>query len=126
LFSKGDLFFSRRVGSAPTGNVELADNETIEEGFPSKVNLLNAVKISGRTKKGLGVGFFNAITQNTEVEIKNEDTNAIRKEVVEPISNYNILVFDQQFNKNSSVSLINTNVTRSGRFRDANVTSQIL
>jgi hypothetical protein len=33
------------------------------------------------------------------------------------------LVLDQQFNQNSSVSLINTNVTRDGRFRDANVTA---
>ena len=32
------------------------------------------------------------------------------------------MVLDQQFNKNSSVTLINTNVTRNGDFRDANVT----
>ena len=31
-------------------------------------------------------------------------------------------MLDQQFNGNSSVSLINTNVTRNGSFRDANVT----
>ncbi len=33
--------------------------------------MLNAVKISGRTKKGLGIGFFNAITEKTEATIKN-------------------------------------------------------
>ena len=47
----------------------------------------------------------------------------VRKEVIDPFTNYNILVLDQQFNQNSTVTLINTNVTRDGRFRDANVTA---
>ena len=124
LFSKGDLFFSRRVGSAPIGSVTLGDNEEITN-FPSEVNLINAIKISGRTKKGLGVGFFNAITEKTYAAIENTVTGETRKEVVEPLANYNIIVIDQQFNENSSVSLINTNVTRDGSFRDANVTAAL-
>ena len=51
------------------------------------------------------------------------NTGEFRKEVVEPLANYNITVFDQRFNQNSSVSFINTNVTRSGSFRDANVSA---
>ena len=121
LFNKGNLFFSRRVGSAPTGSVDLNDNE-ITKKFPSKVKTLNATKVSGRTKKGLGVGFFNAITEKTNVIIQDTISGEIREQVVEPLANYNILVIDQQFNRNSSVSLINTNVIRSGEFRDANVT----
>ncbi|MCH7524900.1 MAG: carbohydrate binding family 9 domain-containing protein [Bacteroidetes bacterium] len=124
LFSKGNLFFSRRVGNAPTGSVTLGDNEEITN-FPSEVNLINAIKISGRTKKSLGVGFFNAITEKTYSSIENTVTGETRKEVVEPLANYNIFVIDQQFNKNSSVSLINTNVTRDGSFRDANVTAAL-
>lgn len=54
LFSKGDLFYSRRVGSAPTGEANLNDNETVSGTFPKKVSMLNAVKFSGRTKKSLG------------------------------------------------------------------------
>ena len=42
---------------------------------------------------------------------------------MEPIANFNVLVLDQRFNKNSSVSFINTNVTRNSRFRDANVSA---
>ena len=124
LFSKGNLFFSRRIGSAPIGSITLEDNEEITD-FPNRVKLLNAIKISGRTKNGLGIGFFNAITEKTEATIKNSITQQTRTEVVEPIANYNIFVIDQQFNKNSSVSLINTNVTRDGHFRDANVTAAL-
>ncbi|MEL0642775.1 DUF5916 domain-containing protein [Olleya sp. Ti.3.14] len=125
LFSKGNLFYSRRIGDRPSGRLILDDNETIDE-YPEKVQLLNAVKVSGRTKNGLGIGFFNAITKKTEVDITNVDSGAKRSQIVEPLANYNIMVLDQQFNKNSSVTLINTNVTRDGDFRDANVTGLLL
>ncbi|PQJ72254.1 DUF5916 domain-containing protein [Polaribacter butkevichii] len=126
LFNKANLFYSRRIGSDPIDqfNVEstLASDEEITD-YPNKVTMLNAVKVSGRTKGGLGIGFFNAITEKTEATIKNNTTGDTRKEVIAPFTNYNILVLDQQFNQNSTVTLINTNVTRDGRFRDANVTA---
>ncbi|MCF4101932.1 carbohydrate binding family 9 domain-containing protein [Gillisia sp. M10.2A] len=121
LFSKGNLFYSRRVGGYPSGNPELNDNEEFEE-FPSSVDLVNALKVSGRTDKGLGIGFFNAITEKTYAKIRDTETNQSRKELIEPTSNYNILVLDQRFGDNSSISLVNTNVTREGSFRDANAT----
>ncbi len=124
LFSKGDLFYSRRIGNSPTGSPSLGANEEITD-YPNSVKLLNAVKVSGRTKNGLGIGVFNAITEKTESIITDNITQETRRETVEPLSNYNILVVDQQFNGNSSVSLINTNVTRSGDFRDANVTGAL-
>ncbi len=123
LFQKGDLFFSRRVGNAPEEPDLDEDEEFLD--FPNRVKLLNAVKVSGRTKNGLGIGFFNAITEKTSAIIKDTITGESRSEVVEPLANYNIFVLDQQFNKNSSVSLVNTNVTRSGSFRDANVTAAL-
>ncbi len=128
LFNKGDIFFSRRVGNGPSTSIsddDLEENEVAEDN-PSKVNLLNALKISGRTKGNLGIGVFNAITEKTEVAITDTINGTVRKETVEPITNYNIFVLDQQFNKNSSVSLINTSVIRSGSdFRDANATGLV-
>ncbi|MDF1518190.1 MAG: DUF5916 domain-containing protein, partial [Lutibacter sp.] len=126
LFNKGYLFYSRRIGNKPVGyelaESNLKENEEIVFN-PEKVNMINALKISGRTKKGLGIGFFNAITEKTSAEIKNTLTNETREVVTEPLANYNVLVLDQQFNKNSSVSFVNTNVTRNGSFRDANVSA---
>ncbi|WP_299527257.1 DUF5916 domain-containing protein [uncultured Lutibacter sp.] len=126
LFDKGNLFYSRRVGNSPVGyeNIEenLSSNEEIIDN-PSKVNMLNAIKLSGRTKKGLGIGVFNAITEKTSAKIKNTETEEIRTKITEPLANYNVLVLDQQFNKNSSVSVVNTNVLRNGDGRDANVTA---
>ncbi len=121
LFTKGDLFYSRRVGGFPSGGVTLSENEEIAN-FPIAVDLINAFKISGRTDGNLGIGVFNAITEKTYADIKNTETNEGRKELVEPLANYNILVLDQRFGDNSSVSFVNTNVIREGDFRDANAT----
>lgn len=126
LFGKAGLFFSRRIGDAPTAYVAVDDNLGPNEEIvtnPESVQMLNAVKLSGRTKKGLGIGVFNAITEKTEAKIVNTVTGETRTQVTEPFANYNILVVDQSFNGNSSLTLTNTNVTRDGRFRDGNVTS---
>jgi hypothetical protein len=124
LFSKGDLVYSRRIGGRPIIYPTAKDNEIIIDN-PSSVDLINALKVSGRTKDGLGVGILNAVTKKTFATIENKDTQETRREEVEPLSNYNVLVLDQRFRKNSAVSLINTNVTRNGSFRDGNVSALV-
>lgn len=124
LFNKGGLFYSRRIGQAPTTYPNISEDEEITD-YPSSVNLLNAVKISGRTSKGLGVGFLNAVTEKTYAKIINNLTGQTRKEIVEPLSNFNVFVLDQRFRKNSSVSFVNTSVIRNGDARDANVSALI-
>ncbi|QLE01533.1 carbohydrate binding family 9 domain-containing protein [Galbibacter sp. BG1] len=121
LFSKGNMFYSRRVGSAPIGDVRLQPNETLVF-YPQTVDLINAMKVSGRTAGGLGIGFFNAVTERTYAEVRDTVTESTRQELVEPLANYNVFVLDQRFWENSSVSLVNTNTTREGDFRDANTT----
>lgn len=121
LFNKGNMFYSRRVGDEPSLSPNVSQDETLVES-PAKVKLFNAFKISGRTNKGLGIGFFNGITEKAEATIRNNITGETRKEVLEPWANYNVLVLDQRFNGNSSVTLVNTNTMRSGNFRDANAT----
>lgn len=129
LFNKGDLFYSRRIGGKPSLRKsqvnEIKTEDEIIENYPDKINLVNALKISGRTKKGLGIGFLNAITEKTDITLKDTITNARRSQTVEPLANYNILTLDQRFNKNSSVSFINTNVMRNQEFRDANVSALV-
>ena len=124
LFSKGNLVYSRRIGGNPINYPTAgADEEIIDN--PASVNLINALKVSGRTKNGLGVGILNAVTEKTTATIRNNNTQEVRKEVVEPLANYNVLVLDQRFRKNSSVAFVNTNVTRNGSFRDGNVTALV-
>jgi len=130
LLEKGNLFFSRRIGNRPVGHDEV--DELVEENEdleiidnPTEVDVLNAVKVTGRTKKGLGIAVLNAITKKTEATIKDTLTGEKYNIVTEPIANYNVFVIDQEFNRNSSIGLANTNVLREGSFRDANVTSLV-
>lgn len=123
LFNRGGLFYSRRIGRVPSGFYDvpylLNDGDVIEEN-PSQVKLLNAVKLSGRTNSGVGLGLFNAVTNNTYAVIK-DSAGQERKLLTEPLTNYNIVVFDQQFNGNSNAFFINTNVMRDKQYDDANV-----
>jgi hypothetical protein len=100
--------------------------------FPATTQLINASKLSGRTKSNTGIGVFNAVTGNTYATIEmdtamlNESGDSIanprRKYLIEPITNFNVFVVDQSLKNNSFIGLINTNVIRQGDFRDANVT----
>ncbi len=126
LFQKGDLFYSRRVGGLPVKFFDAYDEaiDSLEEVVdnPLTSQLYNATKISGRTNKGLGIGFFNAVSQRTFATIKNLEDSSTRQYEINPLTNYNVFVLDQNLKNNSYVSLINTNVWRSGQTYDANVT----
>ena len=136
LFNKGGLFYSRRVGAQPLGFGTVSDQlrtgsrqadgtrhggEYIVQN-PGITRLLNATKVSGRTSKGLGVGIFNAVSNDVYATVQDSTTGVRRDVLTQPLSNYNIVVFDQSLKNNSYVSLINTNVTRAGQTYDANVT----
>ncbi len=124
LFSKGNIFYSRRIGRTPkffySVAYDLKEGEEIVEN-PDKARLLNATKISGRTNKGLGIGVLNAVTANTYAVIK-EPGGTRRKVRTEAAANYNMLILDQELPNNSYVFLANSNVLRDGKERDANVT----
>jgi hypothetical protein len=123
LFNKGDLFYSKRIGSIPSyynySGIREGD-KIIRDQTEAKV--LNATKISGRTAKGLGIGVFNAITNHMQTEV--EDSSGQTRQVeTQPLTNYNIVVLDQSLKNNSSVTFINTNVLRQGSAYDANVSA---
>lgn len=111
LFNKAGLFYSRRIGDEPSGysevNNQLREGEEIVDN-PDEANLFNATKISGRTPKGLGLGFFNATTGKTHATVRDSLGNK-RKILTQPITNYNLLVVDKNFGKHSYLNFINTN-----------------
>jgi len=125
LFSKGNLFYSRRIGIEPitthNPNNEMNADEHLVKN-PQESKLINATKISGRTRHGLGIGVLNAVTKARYATVENDD-KVQRDLLTDPLTNYNVLVLDQTFGKNSSVSLVNTSVVRSGPDYDATVTA---
>ena len=128
LFNKGNLFYSRRIGGAPLNYSSLGD--MISEGDsilfnPSETQLINATKVSGRNTNGLGIGVFNAVSARSVAEVIGAN-DEIREVETNPLTNYNVLVLDQNLKNNSSVSFVNTNVLRFGSEYDANVSAGLI
>ena len=124
LFTKSGLFYSRRIGiQAPEYvlRTQLNDNEILSS-VPSVPQLYNASKVSGRLKNGLGIGVFNGITAAQTGTAFNVDDSTEREVTVSPLTNFNVIVLDQNLKNNSFVTLTNTSVWRDGSFYDANVT----
>lgn len=126
LFNKGGIFYSRRIGAEPvnarTVDDTLKTNEIVTEN-PLESKMVNATKISGRTSGGLGVGFFNAMTQNMYADIKDTLTGHKRRFLTQGFSNYNMLVLDQTLPYNSFVSIANTNLIRPKNDYTSNVSA---
>lgn len=124
LFNRAGLFYSRRMGDRPfylhQWSQRYPQGNSIEN-VPLNSQLLNAVKFSGRTSSGLGIGVLNAI-ENRGYATINVSDNGQESVVIHPLTNYNVSVLDQNLPYNSYVSLINTNVWREGDAYNANVT----
>jgi hypothetical protein len=78
-----NLFYSRRIGRRPQGS-------TYDFGgysqSPINTSIIGAAKLTGKTKKGLSIGFLDAVTAEEMAEI---DTNGKRIfQTVEPLTNY--------------------------------------
>jgi hypothetical protein len=121
LFSKGDLFYSRRIGGRYYSvNASGRPNEKVVSN-PTNNQLLNATKLSGRNAQGLGIGVLNAVTGNTYMEFLDTVTGKYRQALVSPLTNYSLIVFDQNLKNNSYISLISSQVIREGSAKDAQV-----
>lgn len=126
IFNKANLFYSRRVGTTPTGYYDVLNTANSDPNIeiiknPAKTQLYNAIKFSGRTKKKLGIGIFNAITAPMHAVLRDKTTGNETTIETEPLANYNIIVLDQALKGRSYLTFTNTNVLRSGDGRDANV-----
>ena len=125
LFNKGNLFYTRRIGGRPLkyGQVqnELLLDEQITDNSTT-TQLLNATKVSGRTAGGTGIGVFNAVVDRQVATVTNQLTGGTRGVETNPVTNYNVVVVDQNLANNSVVSLVNTSTLRFGSDYDANVT----
>ena len=124
LFDRGGVFYSRRIGGDLDVDPEdyLQENESVLSSDNS-IDLINAIKVSGRTDNKLGIGFFNAITKKTTATLQDSITENQREVTLEPLTNYNIVVLDQQLKNNSSITFLNTSVSRNSNFRNAIVST---
>ncbi|MGH7714298.1 MAG: DUF5916 domain-containing protein [Gemmatimonadaceae bacterium] len=94
------LFYSRRIGRAPSLSGVYGDAETVRS-----TSILAATKLTGRSRRGLSFGLLEAVTEE-------EKSGAGR--TVEPFANYAVMVAQQDLRGgDAGVSVIATAVNRS-------------
>lgn len=102
-YNSGDdmLFYSRRVGHAPSYEPYCDEEEGERLSMPDNTTIINALKFTGKNKKGLSVGLVNSMTALENATITTADEEI--KEAVEPFSNYTIGRVKQDFNDGRTV-----------------------
>jgi len=124
LFQRAGIFYSRRIGAAPkfSGNITPGNNEKIDFN-PNETQLINATKVSGRTKDGWGLGMLNAMSMTSYARLQDTLSGNTRNVMAQPFTNYNVTVIDKSLKNNSYISIINSNVSMFGNPFRANVTA---
>ncbi len=98
-FDGVNVFYSRRIGHAPSYSPDLKSGEYIN--YPDNTTIISAVKISGKTAGGLSVGVLQSLTANQQATIfsagKESDIS------VEPLTNYFIARVQQDYSEGNTV-----------------------
>ena len=93
------LFYSRRIGHAPSYYPDLDDNQTIS--ISENTPILSALKLTGKTKNGLSVGVVQSITAKENATIYSGDLKS--KMAIEPFTNFMVGRIKQDLNKGNTV-----------------------
>jgi hypothetical protein len=96
-----NLFYSRRIGRYPQYYPSVSNSDTVHVKMPEATTILGAMKLSGKTKKGLSVGILESLTSREDALI--DSLGHRRKETVEPFTNYFVGRIQQDFNKGQTI-----------------------
>jgi hypothetical protein len=110
-FDQGELFYSRRIGRAPQG--EMPDTVRYDD-VPDVSRLLGAAKLSGKTGGGWSLGVLAALTAREEARYV--DTLGVSRRLdVEPRTTYAIARASRDFRRGaSSLGAVATATDRAG------------
>lgn len=114
-FGNDNLFYSRRIGARPRGNIDVPGNAYVD--VPDFTSIIGAAKISGKTKNGLSIGLLESITAREYADI---DINGTRStKLVEPLTNYLVGSVQQDFKQGettvgATITSVNRSLTDSG------------
>lgn len=98
-FDNSSLFYSRRIGHAPSFYPSLNNNEFIN--YPDNTTILGAAKMSGKTARGFSIGVLESVTAGERASI---DSLGKRTRVdVEPLTNYALVRIQQDYKQGNTV-----------------------
>jgi hypothetical protein len=115
LLESHGLFYSRRIGAPPGGDVEA---DFVD--YPRNTTILTAGKLTGRTSGGLSIGALGAVTAEESASTYDVATGEVEKVRVEPATGWAVFSAKQEFGPEAStVALSGTGVRRSLGTQDA-------
>jgi len=95
-----EIFYSRRIGASPLWNPESKDGRYVD--MPQQTHIISALKVSGKTRKGLSVGLLNSLTAKESAHITEPNTPEY-KMTVQPFSSYSVVRLQQDINKGNTI-----------------------
>ncbi len=118
-YSDDNLFYSRRIGKAPSLTPETDANYTEYVDIPQSTSILGAFKLTGKTKNGLSIGVLESVTQKEWADIARdvsegeENKYEYRRSIVEPLTNYFATRVEKDLNEsNTQIGAMVTAVNR--------------
>ena len=103
------MFYSRRIGRAPQGSAEVADDEYSKQ--PAAATIIGAAKLTGRAA-GFSIGALTAVTAMEDAEIAGVNSVGYRSQVIEPMTSYTVLRARREFQNQSSLGVMTTGTIR--------------
>jgi hypothetical protein len=92
------LFYSRRIGQAPSYAPPLGPDESIDS--PESTTILGAAKITGRTDGGVSVGVLQSVTASETARISSPSGS--RDQEVEPFGSYTVARVHKDWDKGNT------------------------
>ena len=99
-FDNGSLFYSRRIGHAPSRTIDPAANKFVST--PDKTTILSAAKFSGTTSNGLSVGLIQSLTSNEYAKLSNIMGERSRQ-IIEPLTSYTVARIQKGYKAGNTV-----------------------
>ncbi len=99
-FDSTSMFYSRRIGHVPSYSIPETDSLKVKS--PDKTTIISAIKLSGKTPKGLSVGVLESLTASEYAKTSDLYGN-IHKVNVEPLTNYLVTRIQKDYNEGATM-----------------------
>ena len=92
------LFYSRRIGQAPSFSPSPGEGEKVR--LPESTTILSALKVTGKTSRGLSVGIVQSLTQKESAHFT--APGGTRSTPVEPFGSYTVARLHKDWDKGNT------------------------
>ncbi len=94
-----DMFYSRRVGSRPQWYPD--DDQADYSKVPKETNIISAIKVSGKSRKGLSLAMLNSLTAKENAQLTKDGREY--EMTAQPFASYSVARVQQDLNGGNTI-----------------------